>query len=133
MPTWDNRDCLFVSGCESTTASATTVQGQCQGDGSCKCSDDTAISSGVGSSAKCVYVPVEDQTLISTSLLVTGYVLFGIQALFSFFCGAWTICYRNTRVVKSGQPIFLCLVCLGAFVMNLAIIPIGIQGEYRLV
>ena len=126
MPTWDARDCNMLSKC--LTGEETGV---CQEDGTCKCDSENAVSTGVGSSAKCVDIPAEDMTYVDTSLLTVGYILFAVQAFLSVACTAWTVYYRQRRVVKASQPLFLCLVAFGAFLMSLSIIPVGIQGEYR--
>lgn len=126
MPTWNARDCNMLSKC--LTGAETGV---CQEDGTCKCDDEDAISSGVGSSAKCVYIPNEDLTFVATPLIIVGYILFAIQASLSLACAAWAVHFRNRRIVKASQPLFLCLVAFGTFLMSLGIIPVGIQGEYR--
>lgn len=126
MPTWDARDCNVLSRCLTGDE-----KGVCQEDGSCKCDSEGAISSGVGSSAKCVYIPNEDLTYVDTSLLFVGYILFAIQALLSIACTAWTVYFRNRRIVRASQPLFLCLIACGTFMMSLSIIPVGIQGGYR--
>ena len=129
MPSWDARDCLFLSPCE--TESSSTVLGQCQEDGSCKCNDDHAVSGGIGAEASCTVVPTEDQTYIASGLLAVGIILFCVQSIFSISCAAWTMYNRQSRVVMASQPVFLCVFCFGAFVMGSAIIPSGIQGKYR--
>eukprot|EP00986_Skeletonema_menzelii_P005398 scaffold1953_cov146-Skeletonema_menzelii.AAC.2 len=126
MPTWDARDCNVLSRCLTGDE-----KGVCQEDGSCKCDSEGAISSGVGSSAKCVYIPNEDLTYVDTSLLVVGYILFAIQALLSIACTAWTVYFRNRRIVRASQPLFLCLIACGTFMMSFSNIPVGIQGGYR--
>lgn len=50
MPTWVHRDCMFTSTCE--TGSVSTVIGECQVDGTCKCQDSSALSIGVGPDAR---------------------------------------------------------------------------------
>mmetsp|Transcript_39373 Transcript_39373/g.84905 ORF Transcript_39373/g.84905 Transcript_39373/m.84905 type:complete len:936 (-) Transcript_39373:392-3199(-) len=131
MPTWEHRDCSFLSRCE--TGSPASVPGACREDGSCECEDSEAISSGIGPDASCIIVPSEDIGYVSASLVALGLSLFSIQAIMSLSCAAWTVRYRSTNIVRGSQPIFLCLVCFGAFVMNLAMLPIGIQGKYRYV
>lgn len=125
MPSWIHRDCLFKSTCE--TGSVSTVVGKCQEDGTCKCENANAISSGVGPLASCVYVPTEDMTFISTGLIVMGLILFCIQAALSISCTVWTMYYKKHRVVKASQPLFLCMIAFGALVMSSAIIPTGVQ------
>jgi len=131
MPTWANRDCVFLSVCKE--GSSSTVPGECRDDGSCECDDPRALSSGVGTEASCVVVPAEDVTYVSVTLVAVGYVMFGIQAVFALSCAAWTVYHRSKHVVRASQPIFLCLLCFGAFVLNLSILPIGVQGKYRYV
>lgn len=126
MPTWEARDCNILSEC--LTGENTGV---CNANGTCECDSSDALSSGVGRTAKCVYIPHEDLTYVGDALLAIGYILFSVQAILSLACAAWTVHYRNRRVVKASQPLFLCLVACGAFVMNLSIIPVGIQGGYR--
>ena len=126
MPTGLNRDCNILSKCLTGES-----VGVCQLDGSCKCDDENAVSLGVGGAAKCVYITPEDLTYISPALQALGYTLFAIQAFLSLACAAWAVHYRNRRVVKASQPLFLCLVSFGAFVISLAIIPMAEQGEYR--
>ncbi|KAL7543364.1 hypothetical protein ACHAXR_013073 [Thalassiosira sp. AJA248-18] len=127
MPTWEHRDCTFKSTCE--TGSASTVIGQCQEDGMCNCMNENALSTGIGPTASCVYVPVEDMTFISMGLLGTGLGLFFIQAIFSMSCAAWTMYYRKHPVVKASQPMFLCMIAFGTLALSLGIIPTGIQDS----
>jgi len=129
MPTWANRDCVFLSAC--VEGSDSTVPGQCRDDGSCECDDPRALSIGAGEGASCVVVPAEDVTYVSVTLMAVGYALFGIQAVFVLSCAAWTVWNRSRHVVRASQPIFLCLLCFGAFVLNLSMLPIGVQGKYR--
>ena len=126
MPTWNARDCDVLSEC---LRGAET--GECQADGTCKCDTKDAMSFGVGSTARCVYVPEEDFALVGEWLTFIGYALFVIQALLSLACTFWTVRYRNHRIVKASQPLFLCLIVFGCFVMSLSIIPLGSQGKYR--
>ena len=124
MPTWDARDCNILSECTEET-------GVCKADGTCGCDSESAVSSGVGPTAKCVYIPSDDLSYVGTSLLAVGYTLFAIQTVLSLACATWTVRYRNRRVVKASQPLFLCIVAFGTFVMSCSIIPVGMQGEYR--
>ncbi|KAL7545747.1 hypothetical protein ACHAWF_009103, partial [Thalassiosira exigua] len=129
MPTWAERDCALVSTC--TTGSISTSKGSCNADGSCACADPLAISTGRGPDASCVIIPEEDYTHINSALGILGIVLFVIQLSLTVGCMAWTVYYRERRVVKASQPLFLCLVLFGTLVMSLSIIPLGVQGKYR--
>jgi hypothetical protein len=101
MSTWLHRDCMFKSTCE--TGSVSTVIGKCQKDGSCQCIDKNARSSGTGVNASCLYIPEEEMTSINQGLLALGYALFYIQACMSMSCVAWTIYYREHKVVNASQ------------------------------
>lgn len=129
MPTWSKRDCLIVSTCE--TGSEFTSSGVCHEDGTCQCSVPNAVSSGVGSSAMCTLVPIENMTYVNNSLVGVGFFLFGVQALISLGCAGWTMRYAKRQVVRASQPIFLLVICFGTLMMASAIIPMGIQGGYR--
>lgn len=78
---------------------------------------------------RCIYVPEEDMTFISSPLLIVGAVLFSIQAILSVSSWAWTIYYREHKVVKASQPLFLCLISFGALILCAGIIPLGIQDN----
>lgn len=108
-----------------------TSKGKCQEDGTCACDDASAQSSGIGPDAACVVIPEEDYTYVVPALRALGIILFSLQLALTLACAAWTVYYRERRVVKASQPLFLCLVCFGTFVLSLSIIPLGIQGKYR--
>lgn len=47
------------------------------------------------------------------------FQVIGASIMFMAFCFAlWTWTFRNSRVVKASQPIFLLLICLGCFFMG---------------
>lgn len=133
MPTWAQRDCLNLSPCGSTISStgalSTPYAGTCDADGTCGCKDEQ-VSVGIGQSAACHSVPEVDMNYIPNSLLIMGYLFFGISALTSIFFFCWTTHFRGSSIIKKSQPIFLHLVNLGCLVIALAIIPSGIQGGY---
>lgn len=65
--------------------------------------------------------------LITRGIRITG-LLFGSLSMFCAFCWmVWTIYYRNIDVVRIAQPIFLCQLCVGAFIMAIAVIPMSMQ------
>ncbi|KAL7535211.1 hypothetical protein ACHAXR_006348 [Thalassiosira sp. AJA248-18] len=133
MPTWAQRDCLNLSPCGSTVSStaalSTPYAGTCDADGTCGCKGGQ-VSVGIGQSAACHSVPEVDMNYIPNSLLIMGYLFFGISALTSIFFFCWTTYFRGRSIIKKSQPIFLHLVNLGCLVIALAIIPSGIQGGY---
>ena len=69
----------------------------------------------------------EDMNLISTGLLVFGWTMAGIMIIMAVAWFCWTIWNQSKPVVKASQPAFLCMVCIGAFIMASSIIPMGLQ------
>jgi len=87
MPTWDQRDCMFSRAKRSQGDMCDRVNGECQPYGSCKCTDSTMISTGVGIFATCKPPKVEAIGL-ATLLGASGCVLVVILLLILY--------YRNT-------------------------------------
>lgn len=56
-----------------------------------------------------------------------GYSLMGIVLSLSVFFAIWIALYRQSRVVKTMQPIFLIPVCMGIFISTLSILPLGLD------
>ena len=72
--------------------------------------------------------PVEmNLNLITTAILAFGWSLCGFVLFVSMFWMVWTLHYRNRDVVKASQPIFLCQICIGTFLITSAIIPMSFQ------
>ena len=63
---------------------------------------------------------------------ICGYVFAGIVILLSVVCCIWTSRNRSAFVVRASQPFFLCQLCVGIFVMALAIIPASFPGASAL-
>lgn len=57
------------------------------------------------------------------------FVLGGILLLLSIGFGIWSIVYKDTRVVRASQPIFLVMVCVGAATMASCVVLMGIDDE----
>ena len=70
-----------------------------------------------------------DVIYVGRALRVLGIALSSLILLMSLAFAGWTIVKRNDRVVRASQPIFLLLLCLGTFIMGLAIIPLSIDDE----
>lgn len=71
--------------------------------------------------------PGVDKNYIGTTGRSIGYTLFGIVIGLSLMALAWLIWFRNQRVVRSSQPLFLLMVCMGAVMMASSIIPLSFE------
>ena len=60
---------------------------------------------------------------ISLSIQVVSYFFFGIASFLAISFIVWTYLNRNTKIVRSSQPIFLILICVGVMIMVSSIIP----------
>jgi len=77
------------------------------------------------------YLPLEEErNLIDSRMLVFGYVLCFIVLALSVCFIATTIIYRDSPVMKAAQPHFLCLICVGTFVLGTTIVPFGIDERF---
>ena len=56
-----------------------------------------------------------------------GLALAGIVCVSSIVFAGWVVWNRDIRVVKASQPIFLGTICVGTFVMALAVIPFSVD------
>ncbi|CAB9515710.1 expressed unknown protein (Partial), partial [Seminavis robusta] len=66
---------------------------------------------------------------ITTDGQLFGWILAAATMAFSLALLAWTVYNRTIYAIATAQPIFLCILCCGTFVMMSAIIPLGIvQG-----
>jgi hypothetical protein len=63
------------------------------------------------------------------NLAILGYILFGIIVICSLSFAAWTFHYKDTRVVRASQPMFLGMICCGTLIMSSAIIPLTVDDE----
>lgn len=62
-------------------------------------------------------------------IAIVGYVLCAIIIGASLGLMGWTWHNRHHRVVKSSQPVFLGIICVGTLFMGSAIIPLSIDDE----
>ena len=71
---------------------------------------------------------------ISTATHAAGYTMSAIVLLSSLSLAVWTLFQqrKESHVIRAAQPIFLHMICLGSFLMGLAIIPAGLddRSEY---
>ncbi|CAB9516221.1 Gamma-aminobutyric acid (GABA) B receptor [Seminavis robusta] len=75
--------------------------------------------------------PVEgvNLNLIPPAALVVGYIMAAVAISTSFGFCTWTVYNRATPFVRVSQPFFLFQLCLGTFLMALAIIPLSLPGS----
>lgn len=71
--------------------------------------------------------PDVEENFIGTTGRSIGYTLLGIVVVLSLTALAWLIWFRNQRVVRSSQPLFLLMVCMGAIMMASTIIPLSFE------
>ncbi|CAB9523211.1 Metabotropic glutamate receptor-like protein E [Seminavis robusta] len=69
----------------------------------------------------------ENQNLIGVGILVTGLVLGIMCVVLSALSAAWVRLYRDSQAARMAQPFFLFIICLGTFLMALAVIPMSFQ------
>lgn len=60
---------------------------------------------------------------------IVGYILCTIIIVASLGFMEWTWFYRKNQVGRSGQPVFLSMICIGTLLMGSAIIPLSIDDE----
>jgi hypothetical protein len=68
-----------------------------------------------------------DFNLIPKSVRITGLTLGSLTMLCGILWLSWTMKYRSIDVVRIAQPVFLCQLCVGAFIMASAIVPMSMQ------
>ena len=66
---------------------------------------------------------------ISLSIQVVSYFFFGIASFLAISFIVWTYLNRNTKIVRSSQPIFLILICVGVIIMVSSIIPAVMEPD----
>lgn len=73
-----------------------------------------------------------DNNLVSDGWAYVGYICFGIVAVCSLVCMAWTVYHRKGIVVRASQPVFLVMTATGILIMGGALIPLSMDdsGEY---
>ena len=59
-----------------------------------------------------------------------GYAMACLVCIVSVGWSSWTYCYSKHNVVRSAQPVFLHMLCLGTFFMGLSIIPLSIDDSF---
>mmetsp|Transcript_18897 Transcript_18897/g.28744 ORF Transcript_18897/g.28744 Transcript_18897/m.28744 type:complete len:910 (+) Transcript_18897:15-2744(+) len=125
MPSWDRRDCMKLSNCQTSSTADT-----CDEDGNCVCEDPKNYKA-VGSGAMAQCVPLEDYNLLNTGLKILSYVAVAVLLLICAFAVTWTFYYRKNHLVKVSQPMFLGLLIFGSVISSLSIIPMSVETLYR--
>ena len=75
-----------------------------------------------------VFVPNESKNQL-TSIRPFGYALLAIIITSALAASTWVFVKRDSKVVKASQPEFLSLICFGAIIMGLVIIPMSIDDS----
>lgn len=57
----------------------------------------------------------------SVGMKATAWILALISTLVSIFAMVFVIVHRQNKIVRVGQPFFLCLICFGSFLMSLSL------------
>ena len=82
-------------------------------------------TNGLTGQTSCVMI---DDNLLSSGVLIFGYVMVAITWLLSSGFLAWICAYRKDPVVKVSQQEFLILICVGAMISSSTIIAISFQA-----
>ena len=69
----------------------------------------------------------ENLNLIPTGIRAFGFSLFILASFTSIGWATFTIKYKKKPIVRASQPFFLCMTCVGAFIMGLSILMSGFQ------
>jgi ABC-type sugar transport system substrate-binding protein len=72
--------------------------------------------------------PVVDYNHIG-NLRYVGIALFAVVAFFSTMFAFWTFSKRDVRIVTASQPQFLLLICFGAFMSALSLLPLSVDSS----
>jgi len=74
-------------------------------------------------------LPEINYSFISTGFKVVCYLMASVLILAVFIFEGWVIWYRNTKVVKYSQPVFLHFILFGAFVSGMSIVAAGVEDS----
>jgi hypothetical protein len=75
-----------------------------------------------------IQVP-EDTNMISPTLKLIAYIMFGINLLAIIICGSWLYWQRDSPQVRVSQPFFLALVLLGCAVSSSTILAMAQEDD----
>jgi len=72
---------------------------------------------------------VEETVLsISTAALAGGLVMASLAMILGILCFVGTIWFRNQKIVRASQPIFMCMICFGCIIISASVIPMSLQN-----
>jgi gamma-aminobutyric acid type B receptor len=71
--------------------------------------------------------PDMEMNYIGDTARAVGYALMGIVVLGAVVAFFWLAWYKNERVLRSSQPLFLFMVALGSLVMASSIVPLSLE------
>jgi len=66
---------------------------------------------------------------IGTGFRIAGWTMGGIACAMAVGFAIWVYIYQDSRVVRASQPLFLWLICAGAFIMASCIFPFGLEDD----
>ena len=69
----------------------------------------------------------EEKNYIGPNGRAIGYILMGIVMVLSVVSVVWLFLYRDERVVRSSQPLFLLMVSVGSFIMSTTIFTLSVE------
>lgn len=58
-----------------------------------------------------------------------GWAMGGIACLMAVVFAVWVYVHQHDRVIRASQPLFLWMICAGAFIMSSSIFPFGIEDD----
>lgn len=73
----------------------------------------------------CLPALVENLHLMGVPMVIVGLSLGVFICLSAVYFAVWTWKHRKTRVIEASQPVFLIVVCIGAFLMASTIYPLS--------
>jgi ABC-type glycerol-3-phosphate transport system substrate-binding protein len=66
---------------------------------------------------------------IGNTFRIIGWAMGGIACLLAVGFAIWVYVHQHERVIRASQPLFLWMVCAGAFIMASSIFPFGIEDD----
>lgn len=63
---------------------------------------------------------------------IVGFTLFALVNTFFIACGLWVYRYREKKIVRAAQPVFLYLLLVGSFLISLCIVTNSFDESYGL-
>ena len=73
-----------------------------------------------------------DKNFLDRSYRALGFTMFTIALTLCILSFIWVFVNRNHRVLRASQPVFLLVVCFGAFTTNLAVVMVSFDESHGL-